>query len=178
MSGFCTSAHAFGPYLTRESTKALHRIYREMHFKRFHYSNAAMDFDGNYIDFYSYYTRVCSIYVPILNSTRPILRVYPFIFDRDNFPNSPTTNKQLNKFLKEYIDADISAYDLRRIYKTLIADSTAPTLNTYNGVDVRLDFSSANYYISEHHIRQCNSNATQHTPCIIDDGYYVTDFEV
>ena len=49
---------AFGNYLTRESEKALHRIYRKMNFKRFHYSNAAMCVDDNYIFLFLLYAHM------------------------------------------------------------------------------------------------------------------------
>lgn len=179
MNGIYTSERAFGPYLTHESEKALHRIYREMNFKRFHYSNAAMCVGDNYLDFYSYYTRICSLYRPARTNGRISLCVYPFIYDANNFKNSPTTNKQMNRFLKEYIDADITVYDVRYIYNQLINDFSVPALKTYSGKEVSLTFSDVNYYISENHIRQCLSKQTQHAYCILNVfGYYATRYEV
>lgn len=173
------SNRAFGDYLTRESEKALHRIYRKMNFKRFHYSNAATCVDDNFTDFYSYYTRICSVYRPARTNERIYLCVYPFIYDANNFKNSPTTNKQMNKFLKEYIDADITVYDVRYIYNQLINDFSVPALKTYSGKEVNLTFSDTNFYISEDDIRLCLSRSTQHAYCILNKfGYYTTGFEM
>lgn len=174
----CVSERAFGPYLSRESEKSLHRIYREMHLKRFHYSNAAMNIDGNFTDFYSYYTRICTVYKPI-NNCRVILCLYPFIYDADNFRNSPTTNKQFTKFIKEYINAYITAYDVRYIYKQLINGNSVPSLKTYSGKEISLTFSDMNYYISDNKIRACLSKSTQHAYCILNNfGYYAPGYEV
>lgn len=178
MSGFCTSERAFGDYLTREETSELHKVYRRMKFKQFHYSNAAMDFDNNYIDFYSYYTRICTVYRPTCTNGHVYLCVYPFIYDANNFKNSPTTNKQMNKFLKEYIDAYITVSDLRYIYNQLINDFSVPSLKTFSGNVVSLIFSDMNYYISEGCIRQCSSESTQHAYCILNGfEYYATEYE-
>ena len=154
MSGFCTSERAFGDYLTRESEKALLRIYRKMNFKRFHYSNAAMCVDDNYIDFYSYYTRVCRVNRPESTNGRISLCVYPFIYDANNFKNSPTTNKQMNKFLKEYIDADVSVFEIRRLYASMCNAVPTPTLTTYDGKVIHFEFSEYEYYISDCSIKK------------------------
>ena len=170
---------AFGDYLTREDTSELHKVYRRMHMKRFHYSNAATYKDAtDFTDFYSYYTRICSVYRTARTNGCIYLCVYPFIYDANNFKNSPTTNKQMNKFLKEYIDADITVYDVRYIYNQLINDFSVPALKTYNGKEVSLIFSDINYYISEDHIRQCLSKSTQHAYCILNRfGNYATEYE-
>ena len=126
--------------------------------------------------FYSYYTRICSVYKSARTNGRISLYVYPFIYDANNFKNSPTTNKQMNKFLKEYIDADITVYDVRYIYNQLINDFSVPALKTYSGKEVNLIFSDTNFYISEDYIRLCLSRSTQHAYCILNKfGYYTTE---
>lgn len=175
MNGIYTSERAFGPYLTRESEKALHRTYREMNLKRFHYSNAATCVNGNFTDFYSYYTRVCSVYKPIRYNGRLIVRLYPFIFDADNYINSPTTNRQVNKFLKEFINADISVFEIRRLYKSLSDAVPTPTLATYDGKVIHFEFSEYEYYISENSIQKRKINSAHCIDYKIDNGLYVPD---
>ena len=163
----------FDNYLTLEETKVLYRTYRLMDFKRFHYSNAATYVDDRFTDFYSYKTLICSIYKPIHEINSTSLCVYPFIYDTDNYLNSPTTNKQLNRFIKEFMNADFTVHDIRYIYKQLINDYSVPALKTYNGKDVSLLFSDTNYYISDNHIRQCLSKSTTHADFILNEyGYY------
>ena len=85
----------------------------------------------------------------------------------------------MNKFLKEYIDADITVYDIRYIYNQLINDFSVPALKTYSGKVVSLTFSDMNYYINEGIILQCLSKSTQHAYCILNGfGYYAPGYEV
>ena len=141
-----------GNYLTREETSELHKTYRHMHMKRFHYSNAATCVNDNFTDFYSYYTRICRVYKPIRYDERLIVRLYPFIFDADYYINSPTTNRQTNKFLKEFINADVSVFEIRRLYKSLSDDTPTPTICTYDGKVIHFEFSEYEYYISKNSI--------------------------
>lgn len=175
MNGFYTSERAFGPSLTKESEKKLHRIYREMNFKRFNYSNAATCVNGNFTDFYSYYTRVCSVYKPIRCNGQLIVRLYPFIFDTDNYRNSPTTNLQVNKFLKEFINANLSVFEIRRLYKSLSDAVPTPTLSTYDGKVIHFEFSEFEYYISENSIQKRKINSAHCIDYKIDNGLYVPD---
>lgn len=173
MSGFCTSARAFGDYLTREETSELHKTYRRMKLKQFHYSNAATCINGDFTDFYSYYTRICSVYKPIRYDGRLIVRLYSFIFDADYYINSPTTNKQTNKFLKEFIDADISVFEIRRLYKSLSDGTPTPTICTYDGKVIHFEFSEYEYYISDYAIKKHKSNSAHCIDYKVDNGLYI-----
>lgn len=174
------SDRAFGDYLTNEDVKHLLEKYRALHMKRFHYSNAATyKYATDFTDFYSYYTRVCTVYLP-KHSNSVNIAFYPFIYDANNFENSPTTNKQFNKFLKEFINADISVFEVRRVYKDLTMDTTTPTLKTYDGRDINVVFSTMQYYISAtNKVTSHLSKYTQAVHCYIENGFYIpTSYEV
>lgn len=174
MSGFCTSARAFGDYLTREETSELHKTYRRMHMKQFHYSNAATCVNDNVTDFYSYYTRICRIYNPLRYvGGRLIVRLYPFIFDSDNYIDSPTTDRQTNKFLKEFINADVSVFEIRRLYKSLIGGPPTPTICTYDDKVIHFEFSEYEYYISDCSIKKRISDSVHCINCNIDNWLYI-----
>ena len=163
----------FDDYLTREETKVLYRTYRHMKFKQFHYSNAATCVNDNFTDFYSYYTRICSVHKPILYDGRFIVRLYPFIFDADNYINSPTTDKQTNKFLKEFINADVSVFEIRRLYKSLSDGTPTPTICTYDGKVIHFEFSEYEYYISDCSIKKRISDSVHCIDCKIYNGMYI-----
>lgn len=169
----CVSERAFDDYLTREETSELHKTYRRMKFKQFHYSNAATCINSDYTDFYSYYTRICSVYKPIRYDERLIVRLYPFIFDADYYINSPTTNRQTNKFLKEFINADVSVFEIRRLYKSLSDGAPMPTICNYDGKVINFEFSDYEYYISENSIKKRISINAHCIGCKIDNGMYI-----
>ena len=129
-----------------------------MHMNRFHNSNAATCVNDNFTDFYSYYTRICRVYNPIRYDERLIVRLYPFIFDADYYINSPTTNRQTNKFLKEFINADVRVFEIRRLYKSLSDDTPTPTICTYDGKVIHFEFSEYEYYISKNSIEKTHKH--------------------
>ena len=163
----------FGDYLTRDDTSKLHKTYRRMHFKQFHNSNAATCVDDNFTDFYSYYTRICSVYEPIRYDERLIVRLYPFIFDADCYRNSPTTNRQTNRFLKEFVNADVSVFEIRCLYKSLSYGIPTPTICTYDGKVIHFEFSKYEYYISYCSIKKRISFDANFIEYKIDNGMYI-----
>jgi hypothetical protein len=167
------SDRAFGNCLTREETSELHKTYRHMQFKQFHYSNAATCVNDYFTYFYSYYTRICRIYNQLRYDGRLIVRLYPFIFDADNYINSPTTNKQVNKFFKEFINADVSVFEIRRLYKSLSDGTPTPTICTYDGKVIHFEFSEYEYYISDCSIKKRISDSVHCIDCKIDNGLYI-----
>lgn len=167
------SDRSFGDYLTREETSELHKTYRRMKFKQFHYSNAATCVNGNFTDFYSYYTRICSVYKPMRYDDCLIVRLYPFIFDADYYINSPTTNRQTNKFLKEFINADVSVFEIRRLYKSLSDGVPMPTICTYKGKVIHFEFSEYEYYISDYAIKKHKSDSAHYIDYKTDNGMYI-----
>lgn len=173
MGGFCTSERAFGDYLTRKETSELHKVYRDMNMKQFHYSNAATCVNGAFTDFYSYYTRICRVYNPVKYDSQVIVRLYPFIFDADNYINSPTTNKQTNKFLKEFINADVSVFEIRRLYKSLSDAIPTPTICTYDGKVIHFEFCEYEYYISDNAIKKHKSDSAHCIDYKVVPGLYI-----
>ena len=167
------SDRSFSDYLTREETSKLHKTYRRMRFKQFHYSNAATCVNDNFTDFYSYYTRICSVHRPMLYDGRLIVRLYPFIFDADNYINSPTTNKQVNKFFKEFINAYVSVFGIRQLYKSLSDGIPTPTIRTYDGKVIHFEFSEYEYYISDCSIKKCISDNAHCIDYKIHNGMYI-----
>ena len=167
------SDRAFGDCLTREETSELHKMYRRMNFKQFHYSNAATCINGAFTDFYSYYTRICRVYYPAKYDSQVIVRLYPFIFDTDNYINSPTTNRQTNKFLKEFIDADVSVFEIRRLYKSLRDGVPTPIICTYDGRVINFAFDAHEYYISDDSIKGRISINNNYIEYKIDNGMYI-----
>lgn len=167
------SDRSFGDYLTRKETSELHKVYRDMNMKQFHYSNAATITAGPYTSFWSYYTRICTVGLPRW-SDNVYLDVYPFIYDTDNFRNSPTTNKQFNKFLKEFINADVSVFDIRRIYERLLVFSTStPALKTYDGRYIDISFSTMCHSLLPYQTHE--SKETRYVYCRLEHGYYIPE---
>lgn len=167
------SDRAFGDYLTRKETSELHKTYRRMKFKQFHYSNAATCVNGDFTDFYSYYTRICRVYKPIRYDERLIVRLYPFIYDADYYINSPTTNRQTNKFLNEFINADVSVFEIRRLYKSLRDGAPTPIICTYDGKVINFEFDEHEYYISEDSIKGRISINDHYIDYKVDNGMYI-----
>lgn len=167
------SDRSFGDYLTREETGELRKTYRRMKFKQFHYSNAATCANDNFTDFYSYYTRICRVYNPMQYDGRLIVRLYPFIFDADYYINSPTTNRQTNKFLKEFINADVSVFEIRHLYKSLRDGTPTPTICTYDGKVIHFEFSNCEYYISDDSIKASVSINARYIVCTVDNCMYI-----
>jgi hypothetical protein len=144
-----------------------------MNMKQFHYSNAATCINGAFTDFYSYYTRICRVYNPVKYDSQVIVRLYPFIYDADYYINSSTTNRQTNKFLKEFIDADVSVFEIRRLYKSLRDGVPMPTICTYEGKVINFEFDEHEYYISGSSIRGRISIDAHYIDYKVDNGMYI-----
>jgi hypothetical protein len=71
--------------------------------RRFHSMNAATYMDGYFVEFYSYYTH-CLKWSP---KTRT-LYVFPIVADKSDYAPSPTTTRQVNRFLKERVSPRLS----------------------------------------------------------------------
>lgn len=91
-------------YMTKEQEKKLLDTYKLHNLKRFHSMNAAAYMDGYGVDFYSYYTHCVSWY-----PDGRVLEVFPIVADKSNYLPSPTTTRQVNRFLKECVSPRLSA---------------------------------------------------------------------
>lgn len=100
MSGFCTSEHAFGDYQTKEEQHELMQAYKRAGVKRFHYTNSGTLEYNNFKWFVSYYTFILGYTID--DVTKDVyMHVNPFVFLKDDYRNSPTTNRQTNRWLAE-----------------------------------------------------------------------------
>lgn len=90
-------------YLTRAQEKKLLDTYKLHNMKRFHSMNAATYTDEYSVEFYSYYTHCVSWY-----PTCRVLQVFPIVTDKFNYAISPTTTRQLNRFLHERVSPRLS----------------------------------------------------------------------
>lgn len=100
MSGFCTSEHAFGDYQTKEEQHELMQAYKRAGVKRFHYTNSGTLEYTNFKWFVSYYTFILGYTID--DVTKDVyMHVNPFVFLKDDYRNSPTTNRQTNRWLAE-----------------------------------------------------------------------------
>ena len=102
-------------YMTKEQEKKLRETYRFHHCKRFHSMNAAIKTADDGFHFYSYYTWCVSWY-PSCN----ILEVAPIVHD-DGYALSPTTTRQVNRFLHEYVapNVDVSALQYGKVVRKI-----------------------------------------------------------
>lgn len=97
----CVSERAFDDYQTRDEQRELMQAYRRARMKRFHYTNSATLEYTHVTWFVSYYTFIFGYTID--NVTKNVfLYVEPFVFMKDSYRNSPTTNKQANRWLQEH----------------------------------------------------------------------------
>ena len=94
------SDRSFGDYQTREEHKKLMQAYSKAGVKRFHYTNSGTLEHTTSTYFISYYTFILGY---TFNDARKEVYMYvnPFIFMKESYGNSPTTNRQTNRWLKE-----------------------------------------------------------------------------
>lgn len=100
-------------YLTKAQEKKLLDTYRLHNMKRFHSMNAATYMDDYSVEFYSYYAH-CLTWCPTVR----MLFVYPIVADKDNYAPSPTTTRQVNRFLKECVSSRLSVAVLQYGFET------------------------------------------------------------
>lgn len=128
MSGFCTSERAFDDYQTKEEHKKLMQTYKLAGIKRFHYTNSGTleytHFNSDTLE-YTHFKWFVSYYTFIVGYTTNdvtkdvYMHVNPFAFLKDEYRNSPTTNKQTNRWLKEN-GFDFTIQDIAHLYDNAI----------------------------------------------------------
>jgi hypothetical protein len=85
----------------------------------------------------------------------------------------------MNKFLKEFINADISVFEVRRVYKDLTMNTATPTLKTYDGRDINVVFSTMQHYINAtDKVTSYLSEYTQEVHCYVKNGFYIPTYEM
>ena len=96
----CLSERAFDAYQTRDEQRELLQAYRRAGIKRFHYTNSGTLEYTRFKWFVSYYTFILGYTID--DVTKDVyMHVNPFVFLKDEYRNSPTTNRQANRWLKE-----------------------------------------------------------------------------
>lgn len=111
---FCVSEFAFDDYLSREEQTDLLRTYRAANMRRFHYMNAAT-LDYSHVSWFYSYNTACIGAMFDERFERSYLFVMPFVYDEKDFRNSRTTNKQINRWLREH-GYNVTVSGLRTVY--------------------------------------------------------------
>lgn len=115
---YCVSERAFDDYQTREEQHKLLQAYKRAGIKRFHYTNSGTLEYTNSTWFVSYYTFIMGYTID--DRTNDVyMHFYPFVFMKDRYRNSQTTNKQCNRWLKEN-GFDFTVQDIAGIYDNAI----------------------------------------------------------
>ena len=114
----CVSERAFADYQTQEEQRKLMQAYKRAGIERFHYTNSGTLEYPHFKWFVSYYTFILGY---TFNDARKEVYMYvnPFIFMKERYRNSPTTNKQANRWLKEN-GFEFRVQDLEHVYKNAI----------------------------------------------------------
>lgn len=96
----CVSERAFDDYKTREEQRKLSQAYKRAGIKRFHYTNSGTLEYTHVKWFVSYYTFILG-YTTNDVTKDVYMQVNPFLFLKDEYRNSQTTNRQANRWLAE-----------------------------------------------------------------------------
>ena len=97
----CVSERAFDDYQTKEEQRKLLQAYKRAGIKRFHYTNSGTLEYTHFKWFVSYYTFIVGYTTDDL--TKDVyMNVNPFVFMKESYRNSSTTNRQTNKWLQEH----------------------------------------------------------------------------
>ena len=116
--GMCVSERAFDDYQTKEEHKKLMQAYKRTGIKRFHYTNSGTLEYTHFKWFVSYYTFIVGYTTN--DSTKDVyMHVNPFVFLKDEYRNSPTTNRQTNKWLQEH-GFEFTVQDIAHLYDNAI----------------------------------------------------------
>ena len=142
---YCVSERAFDDYQTRDEQRKLLQAYRKAGVKRFHYTNSGTLEYTHFKWFVSYYTFIVGY--TMNDVTKDVyMHVNPFVFMKDCYRNSQTTNRQTNKWLSEngfeftiqdiahlYDNAvhGIESYPMQRYVEDTAAVLVHPSFNHY-----------------------------------------------
>lgn len=114
----CVSERAFADYQTKEEQRKLLQAYKRAGIKRFHYTNSGTLEYTHTTCFVSYYTFIVGYTTNDL--TKDVyMHIDPFVFLKDYYRNSPTTNRQVNRWLSEN-GFDFTIQGLENVYKNAV----------------------------------------------------------
>ena len=115
---YCVSERAFDDYQTKEAHKKLMQTYKRAGIKRFHYTNSGTLEYTHFKWFVSYYTFILGYTID--DVTKDVyMHVNPFVFLKDEYRNSPTTNRQANRWLQEH-GFEFTIQGLENVYKNAV----------------------------------------------------------
>ena len=115
---YCVSERAFDDYQTKEEQRKLLQAYKRAGIKRFHYTNSGTLEYTHFKWFVSYYTFILGYTTD--DVTKDVyMHVNPFVFLKDEYRNSPTTNRQTNKWLSEH-GFEFTIQGLENVYKNAV----------------------------------------------------------
>lgn len=114
----CVSDRAFDDYQTKEEQRKLLQAYKRAGIKRFHYTNSGTIEYTQCKWFVSYYTFILGY--SFNDATKEVyMHVNPFVFLKDEYRNSPTTNRQTNRWLAEN-GFEFTVQGLENVYKNAV----------------------------------------------------------
>lgn len=114
----CVSDRAFDDYQTKEEQRKLLQAYKRAGIKRFHYTNSGTLEYTHFKWFVSYYTFIVG-YTTNDVTKDVYMHVNPFIFLKDEYRKSPTTNRQANRWLAEN-GFKFTVQGLENVYKNAV----------------------------------------------------------
>ena len=115
---YCVSDRAFDDYQTREEHKKLMQAYKRAGIKRFHYTNSGTIEYTQCKWFVSYYTFIVG-YTTNDVTKDVYMHVNPFVFLKDEYRTSQTTNRQANRWLNEN-GFEFTVQGLENVYKNAV----------------------------------------------------------
>ena len=129
----CVSERAFDDYQTKEEQRKLLQAYRRAGIKRFHYTNSCTLEYTHIKWFVSYYTFIVGYTTNDL--TKDVyMHIDPFVFLKDYYRNSPTTNRQVNRWLAEN-GFEFTVQVLENVYKNAVNGiASYPLTRVVNGI--------------------------------------------
>ena len=114
----CVSERAFDAYQTRDEQRKLLQAYKRAGIKRFHYTNSGTLEYTHFKWFVSYYTFIVG-YTTNDVTKDVYMHVNPFVFLKDEYRNSSTTNRQTNRWLSEN-GFEFTIQGLENVYKNAV----------------------------------------------------------
>lgn len=141
----CVSDRAFDDYQTQEEHKKLMQAYKRAGIKRFHYTNSGTLEYTHFKWFVSYYTFILG-YTNDAVTKDVYMHVNPFVFLKDEYRNSPTTNRQTNRWLAEN-GFEFTIQDIAHLYDNAIHGIESYPMQRYvEGTPAVLVHPSFNHY--------------------------------
>ena len=144
---YCVSERAFDDYQTKEEQRKLLQAYKRAGIKRFHYTNSGTLEYTHTTWFVSYYTFILGYTID--DVTKDVyMHVKPFVFLKDEYRNSPTTNRQANRWLAEN-GFDFTIQGLANVYNNAVNGIVSYPMQRYvEGTAATLVLPRFNHYQS------------------------------